>query len=59
VTLVIAHQDPGHPNWLDTAGHGHGLMHARFVNAPENRLVNCQVVSLGDLDGQLAEPDTA
>lgn len=59
VTLVIAHQDPGHPNWLDTAGHGHGLMHARFVNAPENRLVNCRVVSLADLDGQLAEPDPA
>ncbi|MCB9390014.1 MAG: DUF1214 domain-containing protein [Acidimicrobiia bacterium] len=49
VTLVIAHADPGHPNWLDTAGHRHGLMHARFVNAAENRRVTCQIVDFGSI----------
>ena len=30
--VVVAHEDPGVPNWLDTAGHRHGLMHIRFVD---------------------------
>jgi hypothetical protein len=36
VRLVIAHRDPGHPNWLDTAGHRHGTAHIRYV-LPESR----------------------
>lgn len=24
--VVVAHTDPGHPNWLDVAGHRHGAM---------------------------------
>lgn len=31
--FVIAHEDPGTPNWLDTAGHRHGLVHVRFVDS--------------------------
>ena len=31
--IVVAHQDPGHPNWLDTAGHRHGTAHIRYVVA--------------------------
>lgn len=27
---VIAHQDPGVPNWLDASGHAHGLIAARY-----------------------------
>lgn len=26
VTVVVAHQDPGHPNWIQTAGHNEGTM---------------------------------
>jgi len=33
VRLVVAHRDPGHPNWLDTAGHARGTMCLRFVRA--------------------------
>jgi hypothetical protein len=35
--FVIAHERPSDPerarNWLDTAGHRHGLMHMRFVDS--------------------------
>lgn len=36
VTLVIAHRDPGHANWLDTAGHTRGTMCLRWVGAREH-----------------------
>jgi hypothetical protein len=35
VTIVIAHTDPGHPNWLETAGHASGTMCLRWVGAAE------------------------
>jgi len=28
--IIIAHKDPGHPNWLDTEGRVYGLMFWRF-----------------------------
>jgi hypothetical protein len=31
VRVVVAAQDPGHPNWLDTAGHAHGTIGVRWV----------------------------
>ena len=31
VKLVVAGRDPGHPNWLDTAGHAHGTIGVRWV----------------------------
>ena len=33
VVIVVAHRDPGVPNWLDTAGHTVGLMPQRWVEA--------------------------
>lgn len=35
VTIVLAHRDPGHPNWLQTAGHDQGTMCLRWVGATE------------------------
>jgi hypothetical protein len=31
VRLVIAHDDPGVPNWLDTTGHREGLLQYRWI----------------------------
>lgn len=31
VRLIVAAKDPGHPNWLDTAGHAHGTLGVRWV----------------------------
>lgn len=33
VRLVLAQRDPGHPNWLETAGHRRGTMCLRWVGA--------------------------
>ncbi len=33
VEFVVAHQDPGHPNWLDTSGHNFGFMTLRWLEA--------------------------
>jgi hypothetical protein len=34
-TIVLAHHDPGHPNWLETAGHASGTLCLRWVGARE------------------------
>jgi hypothetical protein len=33
--LVVAHRDPGLPNWLDTAGHREGVVFCRWLQAAE------------------------
>jgi hypothetical protein len=33
--LVIAARDPGHPNWLSTAGHRRGVIFFRWFLAEE------------------------
>ena len=49
VRIVIAHRDPGHPNWLDTAGHRHGTAHIRYVLADELPPARTRVVPLADV----------
>lgn len=48
VRLVVAHRDPGHPNWLDTAGHRHGTAHVRYVLAESHPPVRTAVVPLDE-----------
>lgn len=48
--VVIAHADPGVPNWLDTAGHRTGHMYWRFMLAEEDpETPVCRVVKLVDV----------
>ena len=47
--LVVAHEDPGQPNWLDTAGHDHGTMCVRWVRADRHPEPRCRVVKLSEL----------
>jgi hypothetical protein len=49
--LAVAHADPGHPNWISTAGHEHGTMGLRWVLAdahpePRARVVKVSEISL-------------
>ncbi len=47
--LVIAPEDPGVPNWLDTGGRREGQMLLRWVLAPNAPLPRCELVSLAEL----------
>ncbi len=49
VRIVVAHEDPGLPNWLDTAGHHHGTMGVRWVRADRHPEPACRVVKLAEL----------
>ena len=43
--IVIAHEDPGVPNWIDTEGRGFGMVFWRFfmpegeIETPQGKLV--------------------
>jgi len=43
--LVVAHRDPGMPNWIETAGHREGVVFCRWLQAetfpeqPSSRVV--------------------
>ncbi len=52
---VIAHDDPGVPNWLDTAGHERGTLIARFVMAQEAPVIRTRSVKLAALRDELPE----
>ncbi|MDJ0788914.1 MAG: hypothetical protein QNK05_19075 [Myxococcota bacterium] len=47
--LVVAAEDPGVPNWLDTAGHHRGTMGVRWVRAEHHPEPRTRVVSLEDV----------
>ena len=48
--FVVAHEDPGVPNWIDTEGHAAGTLYWRFL-LPEGEIEQprCEVVSLSEL----------
>ena len=51
VRIVVAHDDPGHPNWVSTAGHAHGIMGVRWVRADSHPMPTCRVVPVVDVRG--------
>lgn len=53
VTMILAARDPGHPNWLDTAGHSNGTMCLRWVGAAEHVDPVTRVVTLAALQKEL------
>lgn len=48
VQLVIAAEDPGHPNWIDTSGHRVGTMFVRWLHTTDAALPECGVVPLAE-----------
>jgi hypothetical protein len=54
VRLVIAHEDPGVPNWLETAGHRRGTLCLRWVGAKEHPEPTTRRVKLAALRGSAA-----
>ena len=55
VRLVVAHEDPGLPNWIETAGHSSGTMCFRWVRAREHPQPRTRLVRLSSLKNR---PDT-
>ena len=49
VRLIVAHEDPGLPNWLETTGHDQGTMCFRWVRADEHPQPRTRVVKLAEL----------
>ena len=49
VRIVVAHSDPGLPNWLETAGHERGTMCFRWVRAEVHPQPQTRVVKLVEL----------
>ena len=57
VRAVIAHEDPGVANWLDTAGHGEGPVILRCVRTETAPVPATRVVKFADVRAALP-PDT-
>jgi hypothetical protein len=49
VKLVVAHADPGLPNWIETAGHARGTMGLRWVKAASHPTPRARVVAHAEL----------
>ncbi len=49
VRLIVAHEDPRLPNWLDTAGHTSGTMCFRWIRAEAHPEPATRVVKLAEL----------
>lgn len=49
VRIVVAHSDPGHPNWIETAGHHNGTMCWRWIGADKHPGLETRVVKLEEI----------
>ena len=49
VRIVVAHQNPGQPNWVETAGHNTGTLCWRWIGADVHPPVNARVVKFSEL----------
>ena len=50
--LIVAHEDPGLPNWVDTAGHRRGTMALRWAKATDHPQPSLRIIkasSVGEL----------
>jgi hypothetical protein len=51
IQVVVAHENPGVDNWLDTCGHSEGTMCWRWIGAKEHPQPQTRVVKLAELRG--------
>lgn len=49
VRVVVAHEDPGVPNWIQTVGHDCGAMSWRWIRAAEHPQPTTRVVKLDEV----------
>jgi hypothetical protein len=53
--LVVAHDDPGVPNWLDPSGHEEGYITVRWIGAEAYPAPQCEQVKVADLADHLRQ----
>lgn len=53
--LVVAHDDPGVPNWLDPSGHVEGYITTRWIGASHYPLPECRQMELSSLESYLSD----
>ena len=54
-TFVVAHRDPGVPNWLDTEGRAMGNLYWRYLlSTGDIERPVCEVVSIDDVAAKVA-----
>lgn len=51
--FVVAHKDPGAPNWLDPSGHLEGYIALRWINASHYPKPDCQQLKVAELKDHL------
>lgn len=56
VRIIVAHQDPGLPNWLNTTGHESGTMCFRWIIANDKPQPKTRVVKFSELKNIHHEP---
>ena len=49
VRIVVAGRNPGHPNWLETAGHDRGTMCLRWIRADHHPTPRTRVVKIAEV----------
>lgn len=49
VRIIVAHTDPGLPNWINTTGHESGTMCFRWIRATQHPQPNTRVVKMAEL----------
>jgi len=49
VRIIVAHNKPSHPNWVETTGHNRGTLCWRWIGASEHPPVAAKVVKFSDL----------
>ena len=51
ITVIVAHSDPGHPNWIETAGHFEGTMCWRWYRPTTDppKEIDARVVKMDQL----------
>ncbi len=49
VQIVVAHQDPGVANWINTCSHDCGAMSFRWISAKEHPQPQCRVVKFSEI----------
>ena len=53
--LVVAHRDPGLPNWLDPSGHEEGYITVRWIGATQCPIPRCEQTKLSDFQKNVPE----